>query len=626
MLNEEQQAAVLHQDGHALVVAAAGTGKTRTIVARTLHLLEQGVPPSNIILLTFTNKAAEEMRERLSREHSIEGLSAGTFHSFARRQLIQHRDLAEYYDFRVLDADDARTLLKHCLNEAKELAEEASTKSKNERPPFGPGDVPRLSDLQGPISLWRAVASDYPVFKDYLAEFTDFQPARRAASQHVMEQYVRKKDAQKLRDFDDLLADFLAALVERPPFRSRILSKYSHVLVDEMQDTNPVQFAILEQLAGTAQLFCVGDARQSIYRFRGADYKNVHAFKQRLQGAVDYPLKVNYRSNEEVCELANRLLHSSELDYGPNMLSHRGPGGKLRWRDGQDDDDEAAWIAQDILGRRTRAWSDFMILIRARHQAKPLEKALLAAQIPYKYVGGRGLLETAHIRDVISVLLSATRWNDYVAWMRFLQLFPGIGPVTAERSFQSIQDGGLKALNAPKTLSAYLCLEEVLNAKAVVAKVEAAVEGIFECLRGAYTENWDKRVEDLHAFRAVAQGYDTLGEFLDQVSLGEVVTREEVEDRDEVMLVTIHSAKGLEARHCYLVQAQPGAFPSTRSINDASCGPASEGKERIEEDRRVLYVALTRAQDTMTVTTNLLRQQNQPWFLEPVVPMFSPAV
>jgi len=372
-----------------------------------------------------------------------------------------------------------------------------------------------------------------------------------------------------------------------------------------MQDTNPLQWGILEKLANPAELFCVGDDAQSIYGFRGADFRNVHSFSERMPNSETIQLEQNYRSTQEILDLANWLLKLSPLAYNRNLHAIRGPGLKPNLIDFQNTFEEAKWYGDEILRRyeEGRKYSDFMVLVRTAFLARRIEAVFVEMKIPYQFIGGTALLQSAHVRDLFSLLRAAINYKDELAWMRYLKLWPKVGDVTSSKAIEIIIQGRDEKESYEALLNFFkwepkipLVIQEIrLNIRNPKRAIATAIKFLDPLLSNKY-DHWPSRSKDLDMLQRLSERFSRLAEFLETYTLDPVYNKE-VSDSDVVddivTIITIHSAKGTEAPICMIPQAIPGVYPHQRSIGS---------DDEIEEERRVLYVALTRAQNELFIT------------------------
>ena len=589
-LNPQQKQAATTESQHSLVLAGAGCGKTKTIVARAAYLIDQGIPANQIQILTFTRRSASEIvaRVELALGEQAKGLRASTFHTFCMYLLRRVPKAFGLEQFSIIDRDDQLMMFR--LIRGKD-------DKKN------PNQLPKPQELCDLYSFARntrqklsdALEKQHPehlAFKDQIAE--------------IMKEYETRKRARSFLDYDDILAIVASALDQSDGLADYVASLCKHMLVDEMQDTNPLQWALLEPLKDKVSLFCVGDDAQSIYGFRGADFENIHHFKDRVPNAQVFKLEQNYRSTQEILDLSNWLLDQSEIQYNKRLDAHRGEGVKPRMHIFPNEFDEAKWIAIDIKERhylQGSKWSDHMVLVRSSFAARHIEAACIAANVPYRFIGGMKLLETAHVKDLLSLLRVIANPLDDIAWMRFLTLWNGVGDVGASRlaqqlllepEFDLIFDKLEKFGRIPAETVLIMKQMTVLKQE-VQACVGLGIQAIEAQLAENYKKDWNRRQGDFELVKQLASKHTQLSEFLeeyvlDPVSISEI---ERQSDSDVVTLITIHSAKGTEQKVCYVVNVTPGQYPHARAqgnFND------------VEEERRVLYVALTRAQNELILT------------------------
>lgn len=589
-LNTEQQLAAHYQGEakHLLVLAGAGTGKTRTIIGRILFLIRQGVPAERLLMLTFTRRSAKEMLLRLNSEVGkvSEKITAGTFHHFCLQVMRRVPKAFNVQDRSVIDRDDAQSLLQMIRGE---------TLKKGEKKEF-----PKAATLLNYISYAKNCCLK---LEDYLEQFTDLDENTLNRCAEIANQYEQRKQQRNYLDYDDILHLFVQGVEKNADLCKKIAGLYQHILVDEMQDTNPLQWRILQALS-TAQLFCVGDDAQSIYAFRGADFRNVHEFESRLPHATTLKLQENYRSTQEILDVANWLLQQSPLQYDKELLAHRGRGLKPWLMDFDSKFDEAEWIASDLQQRNDDGslWQDHMVLVRSAWSAKTLEGALIDRNIPYRFIGGTSLLEAAHVKDLLALCRASLSAYDELAWMRYLKSWPRIGDATAAKLVQQLiqldpADNPIQLLEEKLSKredirQGIALIQQYRNEPTMALKVGA--EHLAKTLEQKY-DRWESRAADLRLLADLASRYKDLLGFVEAYTLDPVSNSEaEKAKQDEcVTLITVHSAKGTEAPVCYCLGVQPGMYPHVRSLGD-------EVAE--EEERRILYVALTRAQNELIIT------------------------
>jgi len=594
-LNPQQTAAAQYAGcaQSLLVVAGAGCGKTRTIIARAAHLLRAGIDASRILMLTFTNRAAREMKKRLKSDVGplADKVQAGTFHSFCLRVMRRIPRSFEIQGLDIIDIDDQNALMS--LVRSRVLGRQAKALKKL---------VPQAAQLIRYYSYCRNTCRE-PA--EYLRRHTDIEESYIQLCSGMFAEYQKMKLQRGYLDFDDLLEVFGNILEQKPALRRDLAGLFEECLVDEMQDTNPLQFKILQQFAREGvRLFCVGDPAQSIYRFRGAQFEHVYLFGEFFPNSETLMLSENYRSRQEILDLSNWLLGRSALDYKNKLVAHRGAAGKIpELVDFDSQLEEAGWIADKIIQRYESdiRFRDIMVLVRTSYDAKPIEAEFIQREIPYVFIGGTSLMKSAHVRDILALLRIVRNPKDDLAWMRYLQLWPGIGPKTAEKI--------VSAIVAPATLNASAVLEERLGAghpgligyKNLLSPssepktlVKSAAGTLGPVLETRY-DRWHLRRKDLELLAAAAERYRTLAEFIDAFTLEPMTNTEldRLEEEDVVTLITVHSAKGTEAAICFVAGARQGTYPHIRSFGDLDAE---------EEERRILYVAMTRARNELFIT------------------------
>ncbi|MBJ8445230.1 ATP-dependent helicase [Acinetobacter bereziniae] len=590
-LNPQQKQAATTKNKHSLVLAGAGCGKTKTIVARAAYLIDQGIPANQIQILTFTRRSASEIvaRVELALGDQARGLRASTFHTFCMYLLRRAPKAFGLDQFSIIDRDDQLMLFR--LIRGKD-------DKKN------PNALPKPQQLCDLYSFARntrqklslALEKQLPEFLEYKDQIAE-----------IMKEYESRKRTRSFLDYDDILAVVASALAQSEGLVEYVASLCQYMLVDEMQDTNPLQWAILEPLKEKTSLFCVGDDAQSIYGFRGADFENIHHFKDRVPDAEIFKLEKNYRSTQEILDLSNWLLEQSPIHYDKKLEAYRGDGLKPRMHVFPNEFDEAKWIAIDIKERHLlegSAWNDHMVLVRSAFAARHIEAAFIQANVPYRFIGGMKLLETAHVKDLLSLLRVIANPLDDIAWMRFLTLWNGVGDVGASKLAQQLLlDPDIEKITEklekfgriPDHTLLIMKQMSVLKTE-VEACVRLGVEAILNQLEENYAKkDWHKRVGDFDLVKQLASKHSQLSEFLEEYVLDPVSISEiERQSQDDVVtLITIHSAKGTEQKVCYVANVSAGQYPHAR---------AQGNFDEVEEERRVLYVALTRAQNELILT------------------------
>lgn len=586
-LNHEQRIAAEFNGGHVLVLAGAGTGKTRTIIARAAHLIRTGVDPARILIMTFTRRAALELTQRLEScvGPASSRVTAGTFHHFC---LMTMRRMARPFGIEaatIIDRDDAHQLMKLARGSVV-VPKEPFPKAKN------------VADLYS-----YARNTNRPA-REYLDKHTDHDAATVAKLCQVFTIYEARKQKNAYLDYDDILHRFASVIHERSDIRDHFAAIYDHILVDEMQDTNPLQWLILDGLHDPGKLFCVGDDAQSIYSFRGADFKNVHSFTQRLPGSTILRLEENYRSTQEILDVANWLLRRSPLNYDKELRAHRGPGINPRLIEFETDFQEADWVVDDLITRFNdgATWRDHMILTRTAYGSRVIEAALIEKRIPYRFIGGMTLLQSTHVKDLLSLIRCVASHRDELAWVRYLTLWENIGDVTAHRLISGMSrltsgDEALRQLRVSlvKRPEILVGLDIVRTHWDTPTRAIGEAAHFLEPLLETHYKRWDSRRKDFDLLVRIAERHQSLLDFLETYTL-EPITASSVERLDvddAVLLITVHSAKGTEAKVCYLIRVEPGMYPHVRALGN---------HDEEEEERRVLYVAMTRAKDELVIT------------------------
>ncbi|WP_455802926.1 ATP-dependent helicase [Acinetobacter guillouiae] len=590
-LNPQQKQAATTETKHSLVLAGAGCGKTKTIVARAAYLIDQGIPANQIQILTFTRRSASEIvaRVELALGDQAKGLRASTFHTFCMYLLRRVPKAFGLDQFSIIDRDDQLMLFR--LIRGKD-------DKKN------PNALPKPQQLCDLYSFARNTRQKLSLaLEKQLPEFLDDKDQ----IAEIMKEYETRKRARSFLDYDDILAVVASALAHSDGLADYVAGLCQYMLVDEMQDTNPLQWAILEPLKDKTSLFCVGDDAQSIYGFRGADFENIHHFKERVPDAEIFKLEKNYRSTQEILDFSNWLLDQSSIHYDKKLEAYRGDGIKPRMHVFPNEFDEAKWIAIDIKERHLlegSAWNDHMVLVRSAFAARHIEAAFIQANVPYRFIGGMKLLETAHVKDLLSLLRVIANPLDDIAWMRFLTLWNGVGDVGASKLAQQLLlDADIEKITEklekfgriPDNTLLIMKQMSVLKTE-VEACVKLGVEAILNQLEENYAKkDWHKRVGDFDLVKQLASKHTQLSEFLEEYVLDPVSISEiERQSQDDVVtLITIHSAKGTEQKVCYVANVSAGQYPNAR---------AQGNFHEVEEERRVLYVALTRAQNELILT------------------------
>ncbi|MDP4645374.1 MAG: ATP-dependent helicase [Opitutales bacterium] len=613
-LNDEQYAAVTAEPGPALVLAGAGSGKTRTLTYRVAYLLQQGCMPDEILLLTFTNKSAKEMLERVE---DLTGVSrrylwGGTFHSIAQRILRVHGDAVGLKrNYTILDESEAESLLKNAI----QSVDSKFIKGKNNPKPKVIANM--ISYARNTCrSVYDEADEHYPFLEGMAAKIESFHKT-----------YQAEKLKQQVVDYDDLLEYFLKLLREHPEIAARYQERFKHILVDEFQDTNRLQSDIVDCLGLNHQVMAVGDDAQCIYTWRGADFDNIMRFNDRHPGAVIHKIETNYRSSPEILEFANSVLAAQPagLGYSKELRAVRPSGEKPYFVPLMDARGQANFIIQRIEGLidEGRSLSDIAVLYRAHYHAMDLQMELTRRNIDYQITSGVRFFEQAHIKDFTAQLRFASNPNDVSAFARFACLLPKVGPKTAERIHAFTKK---LAEKQEKNFCDVLCSEDVLKKVPNDAKeewpslaetirevsvaltedspqniVQVALDGWYSSYIREIYPNWTERADDLQSLVAFASRYDTMEELLAQLVLlaSESNERSPEEQKHCLRLTTIHQAKGLEFPIVFVIGLADGLFPLKRTIDDGN----------MEEERRLFYVAVTRAMEELYLAYPMLNSQ-----------------
>ena len=610
-LNESQRAAVLYNDGPSLVIAGAGSGKTRVLTYKIAHLMNEGYDPWNILALTFTNKAAREMKERISRQvgERARYLWMGTFHSiFSRILRIESQAIGFTSNFTIYDASDSKSLLKSII---KEMQLDDKT--------YKPGSIQsRISNAKNHLVLPDAYASNPEVAK---ADMEAKVPATRDIYRRYWER-CRQSDAM---DFDDLLVYTYMLFRDHPDIRQKYAMQFRYVLVDEYQDTNFAQHSIVLQLTKENQKVCVvGDDAQSIYSFRGANIENILKFTKIYQGAKLFKLEQNYRSTQTIVQAANSLIEKNREQIRKAVYSEKAKGEPIGVFNAYSDVEEGEIVANKIAQLRLRqgyGYDDFAVLYRTNAQSRIFEEALRKRSIPYKIYGGLSFYQRKEIKDVISYFRLSVNPNDEEAFKRVIN-YParGIGDTTLNKIVAAANENGVslwKVLGEPLTyglsinkgthtkLQGFRELIETFMKDAMekdAYEVGSAIvrqSGIMNEIYQDRTpenlsrqENIEELVNGMHDFcatrREEGNTHVSLSDYLAEVSLLTDQDGDKENDGAKVTLMTIHSAKGLEFKNVFVVGLEENLFPSQMSM---------DSMRGLEEERRLFYVAITRAEE-----------------------------
>jgi DNA helicase-2/ATP-dependent DNA helicase PcrA len=632
-LNEQQLAAVTAPPGPILVIAGAGSGKTRTLTYRVAYLLENGIDPRNILLLTFTNKAAREMLNRVANLLPVDasGLWGGTFHSVGNRILRRHGTALGYSSgFTIMDREDQKDLINTVIASAGIDPKEIR---------FPKGDV--LAEIfsfvvNTEMPLEGLLAEKFPYFLPLLDKIQD-----------VRERYEKKKKATNSMDFDDLLQKTLLMLQQHERIAEIYRRQFQFVLVDEYQDTNKIQADLVDLLARDHRnLMVVGDDAQSIYSWRGANFQNILEFPERYPDTQVFKIEMNYRSVPEILEVANAAIAANVQQFRKHLSATR-ESKTLRPAlvALNDSSEQAQFVAQRILELRDENvdLNDIAVLYRAHYHALELQLELSRRGIPYQITSGIRFFEQAHIKDITSFIRFVANPRDEVAFNRMVKLLPGIGNRTAENLWKAWENGVLAAggssavalakaddrgsgsgsgsaevsalgyrfgdrllaMNVPaKSKKMWTQLAHTLDEIAPGGEpnppsemITSVVEAIYDDYAKVNFANYQLRREDLDQLAAFARQFKDVHEFLSQLALISNVDAEaapaQTNEKEAVNLSSVHQAKGLEFHTVFVIWLTDGMFPSSRSLDT---------RDALEEERRLFYVAITRARDELYLT------------------------
>lgn len=605
-LNKEQYDATTFNGKHLLVLAGAGTGKTHTIISRAVHLINNGVAPRRILILSFTRKSANEIVERIKatshNKFGISDLVGRTFHSWCMDMIKNNPSVFEHYNHTVMDREDQESAFKLLCGKKFRDKDNQKISPKqlidvysyaiNAKCNLTESIRLKVYDSQNNDEVYKKIELNKKLYAD------------------IIRRYLQYKIERNYIDYDDILNIVALGLKKNKEAQEYISSKYDHILVDEMQDTNPLQYELLSSFFQNCSLFCVGDDAQSIYGFRGADFKTIHNFVNIVADSQVKKLTLNYRSTQEILDLSNWLLSQSSLKYEKELTAYRGKGNIPQIINVENDWEEARDITNKILNslkEKGLNYKDNMVLSRSLWGLKKVEGFCLEKKIPYCIYGGTSLMQSKHIRDVVSALRIIANIQDELAWMRYLMLWKGIGEVSAAK----IVDNVIFSKNISEVISKLRALdlqaEIILTLEKLIhlqdnpsSAIKEALQTMESRLLELFKDEWEWRKQDFDILQEVSLSTGSITEFIAEYVLDpklETTLKTGGKEQDLVILTTIHSAKGLEASICYIVNVSPYAYPTPRAILN--------GFDSTEEERRCLYVALTRAKDELYIYRNV---------------------
>jgi len=582
-LNKAQLEAVESINGPYLVIAGAGSGKTRVLVHRVAYLVEQGVNPEQILLLTFTRRSAEEMLRRASLllDERCKHVSGGTFHSFANMILRKYAKLLEIsHNFTILDRADAEDAVNLVRTQLGFHKSEKRFPRKHAILEVISKSVNKSEDIAD------VLYDEYPQFIEFIDQI-----------KKIRDEYKKYKLQKSLLDYDDLLVFLKDLLNKHEDVRASLSAKYKYIMVDEYQDTNKLQARIVCLLAAShANIMVVGDDAQSIYSFRGANFKNIMDFPKIFKGTKIITLEENYRSTQPILNLTNAVIAQAKEKFEKNLYTQKKEGNIPIFIDCPDENSQSTFVADKILELREAGveLKNVAVLFRSGWHSNDLEIELASRNIPFVKYGGQKFVEAAHIKDLLSYLRIAYNLQDQVSWLRALLLIPKIGPKTATKIIEAVidetKDSDLLRKNE-ELVKLFELLKSVDVQRDTPAKIIEKFLSYYQPLLKIKYDDFNQRLNDLDSLLRIAGRYKTTEQFLVDMAL-EPPERSLVEagKRDKhdaaLTLSTIHSAKGLEWHTVFLIYVAEGHLPSYLSL---------ETDDEIEEERRLLYVAATRA-------------------------------
>lgn len=587
-LNERQREAVLYNDGPLLIIAGAGAGKTKTLTTKIAYLIEKkNVAPENILAITFTNKAAKEMKDRLFKTigQTAKYLEVSTFHSFGLKLLRENYDALGYdKNFVIMDSDDSLTVVKKIIKDI--------------------GYDPKIYNpraIRNKISSCKNEMTTPEAYERYAA--SDFEKV----VQEVYAKYEKKLQRNNSVDFDDLLLLPIELFKKNPDILNKYQDLYQYILIDEYQDTNEAQYILTKMLsAKNRKITCVGDDSQSIYSFRGANYKNILNFEKDYKDAKTILLEQNYRSTSNILDAANQVIKNNKMRKDKNLWTSRGIGEKIKYYRAYNERDEAQYVIRKIkeLTNRNVEYKDIAVLYRTNAQSRVLEEEMLKENLPYRVIGSFYFYSRKEIKDLIAYLRLIHNSKDNVSLLRVINTPKrGIGLKTIENLtiqadamgvsiYEAISNG--KELEFKNLIEKLKEMSKDLTLTELIDKVLDA-SGMKKELEDEKTLEAEVRLENLEEFKSITKTFEeregliSLEDFLLEISLISDV-EEYKDDPNRISLMTVHSVKGLEFDHVFVVGMEEGIFPHINSLMDNS---------ELEEERRLCYVAITRAKDDL---------------------------
>ncbi|MBX3044525.1 MAG: ATP-dependent helicase [Candidatus Kapabacteria bacterium] len=605
-LNKSQYDAVMHNTGAALVIAGAGTGKTRTLVYRVARLIEDGNIPESILLLTFTRKSASEMLRRASLllDGRCEDVAGGTFHSFAVIVLRYYAKLIGYEgSFTILDQSDSEDAINMIRSDY------VITGAKRRFPTKQTLQRIYSMSINTRTSVQDIIEDTYPYFLEEADKI-----------QSLLTKYHEYKKYHNIMDYDDLLLNLLTLLRDHKNVLHTLNNRYKFVMVDEYQDTNKLQHEIVLHLSGPdSNVMAVGDDAQSIYSFRGASYQNIMFFPESFSNCQIYKIEENYRSTSQILDLSNHIIKEALFKYDKNLYSKNLHGEMPALICARTEREQSMFLVQQILELRESdiPLNEIAVLFRSGFHSFDFEIELEKANIPYVKYGGLKFIETAHVKDMVAYLRILYNPRDAISWQRVLMLIEGIGPKKSQSLIEMIGSGKINIAKIDesviksqpeKVVELFTMLANLIKEKYSISDKCAIIAEYYRPLLKIKHDDWKKRWEDIETFITIAERYKGLQNFLNDLAIdppSESVKDLSPENTDSEMLClsTIHSAKGLEWQAVFVIWALEGRFPSAKAVQNI---------DSVEEERRLFYVAVTRAKKFLYITypTNIYDRES----------------
>lgn len=598
-LNKEQYTAVRTTEGSLLVIAGAGSGKTRTIIYRLAYLIEKGVEPNKILLLTFTRKASNEMLERantLLKNNKCNSVMGGTFHSFSNYILRKYYKILNIMpNFTIVDTSDSEDIIDLIRQEMKFDKKDKAFPKKSRIQTI----ISRARNLD--TSIDNVIKTEYKGLSDFIEEIRIIEQA-----------FYEYKKANNILDYDDLMEFLRNSLRDNEDFRTKVQNNFEYIMVDEFQDTNSIQKDIIDLIAmKTKNIMVVGDDSQSIYGFRGANVENILVFPETYPDCKVIKIEQNYRSTQNVLDLTNNIVRSSVIGYKKELFSDKTSTIKPIVKKFFSQQDEAKFIVDQILAYREKniPLNEIAVLYRSSFQSNYVQAELTKRNIPYVVYGGIKFTERRHVKDIISYLRVIFNPYDSVSWNRILKIVPSVGNATASKIINEIQEkNGIFELDSFKGKKFY---PELIKLKDAIDQAKddfITISKKVEILKTYYAEilkkledDYAERLLDVDVIYSLATNYEKLEKFLSDFALDPPSTKfqdkttpltDETEEKS-VVLSTIHSAKGLEWNTVFVTHLLDGLLPSSSSLYKI---------ENVEEERRLFYVACTRAKENLFLT------------------------